>query len=78
MAVGRVALKQALRKQGATYKKIAELTDVSIRTAWDHIQARSGSNIRSWEKRSKKEQQAALLAAAKLLIGEKKKKCITK
>jgi hypothetical protein len=63
----KVAVKQALRQLGYSYAKIAALTNVCTRTAWNHCQALPGSNVRAWDKRSDEEKKAALIAAEELL-----------
>jgi len=66
-AVGRVALKQALRQLGLSYRRIAAITGVHPWTAWLHVAARPGSNVSPWGARTKSERREALAYARELL-----------
>jgi len=64
MKVGVVAIQQALREMGASYRQIAAVAQINPRTAWAHVNAVRGSKVRAWDARSDDEQGAAREAAA--------------
>ena len=64
MKVGAVAIQQALREMGASYRQIAKVAQINPRTAYSHVNAGQGSKVRAWDARSDDEQGAAREAAA--------------
>ena len=64
---GQVAIKQALRHMGYSFRQIAKLTGVGLRTACNHIAAKPGSNVTPWTKRTKEQQNRALELAQEAL-----------
>jgi DNA-directed RNA polymerase specialized sigma24 family protein len=56
--IGKIAVQQALREMGATYKEIAALCNVSQRNAWKHCNR--AAKCRAWNERSAEEKNYAL------------------
>lgn len=67
--VGQVAIQQAMREHfGFSYRKVSKYMKIHHRTVWQHVQAKSGSNVKHWSKRSKIEQERAIHAASMIII----------
>jgi hypothetical protein len=62
--VGAVAVCQALRRLGLSYSQISSIMGSSNRTAWNHVQARGGSNVAPWGRRSLESRSRAMQLAA--------------
>lgn len=68
MTAGNVAQQQALVKYfGLSYRMAAEVTGTNHRTVWQHVAARSGSNVAAWEDRPQEMKDEAI-RRAQLLI----------
>lgn len=70
MMVGRIAIQQALRELGFSYRQIADLTGVHPRTVWQHCNRsiRQGGSGILWEERSYAERDAAVQEALKVAV----------
>ena len=65
--VGAVAVCQALRRLGLSYSQIGSIMGSSDRTVWNHVHARSGSNVAPWGRRSLESRSRAMQLAAILI-----------
>ena len=62
--MGNVAAQQALVCYlGLSYRMAAAIAGVHHRTVWQHVKARRGSNVKTWDTRSQTEQEQALRLA---------------
>lgn len=65
---GNVAIQQALVKYfGLTYRMAADIMNTNHRTVWQHVAARTGSNVASWERRPEDVKEAAIIEAQKAI-----------
>lgn len=65
---GQIAQQQALIKYfGLTYSMASKVMGVNKRTLWQHVAARKGSNVATWEDRPEDIKEQAIIAAQKAI-----------